>query len=118
MFQNVIVGWFARRALELGGLFGTLYTFYLALPPGTQDAINRIMTGNWQSVTLGALAPIAAALWGYAWSFRSTIRPQVVIDGNQVAMPRIPDATRTLVEESARTAAHQPRTLWERLTGK
>ncbi|WP_323012883.1 hypothetical protein [Devosia sp.] len=118
MFQNVIIGWLMRRALEIGGIVGAGLTAWNNLPPATQEAILSILGHNWQSITLGALAPIAVSLWGYVWSALSTFKPQVVIDGKQVPMPRIPDATRTLVEESARTAAAQPRTLWERLTGK
>lgn len=118
MFQNVIIGWLMRRALEIGGLVGALLTAWNNLPPATQEAILSVLGRNWETITLGALAPIALSIWGYVWSFLSTRKPQVVIDGKQVALPRIPDATRTLVEESARTAAEQPRTLWDRITGK
>lgn len=118
MFQNVIIGWISRRVLELGGIVGFLLSAWNNLTPETQAAVLAILGHNWQAITLGALAPIAVSLWGYVWSFLSTRKPQVVIDGKQVAMPRIPDATRTIVEESARTAAAKPRTLWERLTGK
>lgn len=117
MFQNVIVGWFARRALELGGIFGVLWTIYSNLSPASQDAIERLFTGRWQEVTLGALVPIGIALWGYIWSFLSTKRPQVVTaDSKQI--PIKPD-TRAANEIEAKAAvAPRPRTLWDRIRGR
>src|SRR5690606_8220368 len=78
MFQNVIIGWIARRALEIGGLVGALLTAWNNLPPGTKDAILMVLGRNWETITLGALAPIAISLWGYVWSALSTFKPQVI----------------------------------------
>lgn len=117
MFQNVIVGWFARRALELGGIFGVLWTIYSNLSPASQDAIERLFTGRWQEVTLGALVPVGIALWGYIWSFLSTKRPQVVTaDAKQI--PIKPNTQAASQIEAQAAVAPRPKTLWERLTGR
>lgn len=117
MFQNVIVGWFARRALELGGIFGVLWTIYSNLSPASQAAIERLLTGQWQEVTLGALFPIGIALWGYVWSFMSTKKPQVVTaDAKQI--PITPNTQAASRIEAEAVVAPKPKTLWERLTSK
>lgn len=118
MFQNVIVGWAARRALELGGLVGFLYSFYLALPPYAQAAIGRILGGDaapeHYAIALGA---IAIAAWGYIWSFRSTVTPQVVTSDKQ-QIPIKPNTQAASKIEAQAAVAPKPKTLWERLTGR
>lgn len=103
MLDNVIFQWIVRRVMELGGLGGTLVAAYLALPPATQEALGRLLARDWQDVTLGSLAPIALAIWGYVWSFRSTVRPQVTVDNRQVPIKDMPKSTQTIVTEKART---------------
>ena len=117
MFQNVILGWVTRRGLELGGLFGAAVAWYLAQPPATQDAINRIFTGGWREVPVGIYVGVGAALWGYIWSFRSTVRPQVVTtDKQQIPLPSAGEGAGTTRKvETIAAAAPKPRTLWERL---
>jgi len=46
---------------------------------------------------------------GYIWSWRSTFKPQVVVDRKQVPIEDIASANQVLVEESARTAATKER---------
>ncbi|UXN69894.1 hypothetical protein N8A98_22245 [Devosia neptuniae] len=113
MFTNVILGWFARRALEIGGLIGAALTAWNGLPPVTQDAILLVLGRNWEGITLGALVPIAFSLWGYVWSYMSTVKPQVVTaDKEQIPLTR----TGAAEAEAVAKLAPRPRTLWERLT--
>lgn len=117
MFQNVIIGWLARRALEIGGIVGAGLTAWNNLPPATQEAILSVLGRNWETITLGALAPIALSAWGYIWSALSTFKPQVVTaDKRQISLPK-DSIEQTKVEVIAKSAP-KPRTLWERLTGK
>jgi hypothetical protein len=122
-----------RRVMEVGGILGTVVAFLFGLwgiiPPPAQDLIVRIATREWADITLGqlwiALPPAAIAIWGYVWSAKSTFKPQVVVDGEQVPMKDIAAAKKTIVVESARTAVdkkaatkkRQPNLL-ERLFGK
>lgn len=115
MFQNVIIGWLARRALEIGGLVGALLTAWNNLPPATQDAILAILGRNWQTITLGALAPIAVSIWGYVWSFLSTKAPQVVTTEGK-KLPLTPTGSKEA--EAVARLAPAPRTLWDRLTSR
>lgn len=117
MFQNVIMGWLARRALEIGGIVGAGLTAWNNLPPATQEAILSVLGRNWETITLGAIAPIALSVWGYVWSALSTFKPQVVTaDKRQISLTR-DSIEQTKVEVIAKSAP-KPRTLWERLTGK
>lgn len=114
--QNIVLAWLIRRAMEVGGLVGSLLAAWATLPPGTQNAVIGLLTSKWETVTLGALAPIALAVWGYAWSFISTVRPQVVTEaGKQIALPKGSIET-TKVEVIAKSAP-KPQTLLKRLGG-
>ncbi len=105
IFTGVVAGWVGRRAVEIGGLLGTAAAFYFALPPNQQDIIQRILTGNWQDITLGAVIPFAIYLGSQVMSFRATVRPQVVTtDGKKVALPELAESTQTIVETSADNA--------------
>jgi len=115
MFQNVILGWFARRGLELGGLAIALTTFITTLPPAYQDALWKLASGHWQDVQLGVLAGLAVSVWGYMWSWRSTVRSQVVTSDKQQIPLSNSRAAQIAVEEIAK-AAPKPPTLWEFLT--
>lgn len=118
MFQNVVIGWFARRALELGGLFGFLYTMYLGMPPYAQAAVGRVLSGQAeQEHYIIATGAIGLALWGYAWSFISTKKPQVVTaDAKQIPIKPNTHAASRIEAEAA--VAPKPKTLWERLTNR
>lgn len=117
MFQNVIIGWLTRRGLELGGLAAAAIAWYMSQTPAQQDAINRIFTGGWREVPIGIYLGIGATLWGYVWSFRSTVRPQVVTAEKQ-QIPLKPDSIAQTKVEVIAKSADQPKTLWERLTGR
>lgn len=103
VFAWVGWGWIIRRAMEIGGIVGTLATFYMSLPEPTRAAVERAMSGRWQDVTLGALAPIAVALWAYVWSWRATTRPQVVTS-DQMKAP-LPQSAQPEVKEAVVRAA-------------
>ena len=120
MFQNVILGWFTRRGLELGGVFAAGLAWYMAQPPATQDAINRIFTGGWREVPVGIYLGIGATIWGYIWSFRSTVRPQVVTrDAHQIPLPKEGQGAGTTRNvETIAAGAPKPKTLWEHLFRK
>lgn len=119
LLTGVVAGWLGRRALELGGLLGTISAAFLALPPGQQEAIIQVLTGNWQNVTLGATVYLVSQVL----SFRATVKDQVVVDGERVD-PRkdLPSTTRVFVEEAAITAVQQKKRrqpgLLERLFGR
>jgi hypothetical protein len=100
---NLVLAWLGRRALEIGGLLGLLFSLYTALPEGTQGAIGRLLSNNWGSVTLGDLWPLAIAAWGYIASFRATVKDQVVSGGKKVRLDDLPSSTQVLVEQKVET---------------
>jgi hypothetical protein len=104
--QNVILGWLGRRALEVGGLAGTVLAAYMALQPNQQDIVNRILTGRWQDITLGAFIPFLIYIGSQVLSFRATVKPQVVTnDGKKIDMKKLPPQTRAEVNIGARQVA-------------
>lgn len=116
MLNNVILGWIIRRALEIGGLVGTIVIAIIklwdSLPPGAQDAFIALVSRRWEGVTLADLWPLALALWGYIWSFRSTVKDQVVANGKQVSLDAVVDelptaVTKTVVEQKVETVARR-----------
>ncbi len=118
-FQNIAVQWAGRRALEVGGLLGTLFVFYQNLPPSTQAALGKVFTNEWGDITLGSLVPIGAALWGYVWSFRSTTKPHVVTEsGKQVASKNLSDPTVAKMEKEAKRVVEDRPSILGGLLGK
>lgn len=101
-FSSIVVKWWLRRFMELGGIVGTGLSVWNGLPETTQGVILLLLSRNWDSITLGSLIPVGVALWGYVWSYLSSNKNQVVVDGQQVPMKEIPQ--KTAVEELARTA--------------
>lgn len=118
--SSVVIQWLFRRFLEVGGIVGTLLTAWGALPPELQDTVLAFLTAKWETVTLGSLIPVIVTVWGYVWSFISTKRNQVVIDGQQVPLKEIQQTPqKTAVEEMARTAIQKRgKTLMEMLAEK
>jgi hypothetical protein len=115
--SSVVAKWWLRRFLELGGLIGVALKAWSELPPELQNTVILFLTAKWETITLGSLVPLVMAIGGYLWSFISTKRNQVVVDGQQVAMQEIPQ--KTAVEEIARTAIQKrSRTLVELLAEK
>lgn len=100
--SSVVLKWWLRRLMELGGIVGAGLAAWNGLDPVAQGVILALLSRNWDTITLGSPIPIAISLWGYVWSFISSNRNQVVVDGQQVAMKEIPQ--QTVVEELSRTA--------------
>lgn len=115
LFTGLVAQWIIRRLMEVGGIVGAFLTAWNNLPPTTQDAVLLILGRNWETITLGALVPIALSLWGYAWGAISTFKPQVVTADKQ-QIPLTPTGAREA--EAVAKLAPRARTLWDRLTGK
>lgn len=120
MFQNVVIGWLARRGLELGGLIGGITIWYQSLSPAEQSAINRILAGDWQEIPLGSVVLLLVSIGGYIWSFRSTVQPQVVTrDAQKIPLPKAGEGSGTTAKvETIAAGAPVPKKLWERLTNR
>lgn len=122
IFAGLAGQWILRRVLEVGGWIGTLVVVYQALPLDAQQAITQLLSGDWERVSLGALVTIGAALWGYVWSWKSTMKPQVVekVDGKAVQVPvkELPAPARQTVEQAAREAAQRRPTILERILSR
>ena len=125
MLNNVIIGWLIRRALEIGGLVGSVVMVGLdiwnSLPPAAQDAVMSLLSRNWEGITLGSLVPLAMAIWGYAWSFKATVQDQAVANGKKVKLDELPQSTKTMVKEKVKTVVEKKKAepgILERLFGK
>lgn len=122
--SSAAFGWFLRRILDWGGWLGGFLLFvintYNNMPPALQAAIMKVVEGNWQEITLGSLIPLGALVWSQIVSFRATVKPQVVIDGQQVPLQQLqPSSQKVAVEELARTAIRKRgKTLVELLAEK
>jgi len=106
--SSAAFGWFLRRILDWGGWVGgfllAIINTYNALPPPLQAAIVTVVEGRWQEITLGSLIPLVALVWSQIQSYRATVRPQVVIDGQQLPISSMPRREAAGVEELSRTA--------------
>lgn len=113
LFSSVVFQWWLRRFIELGPIVAGALGWFLAQPSQVQETVLAVLQGNWSTISLGTLVSIG----GYIWSFISTRRNQVTIDGQQVPMQQIPQ--KVAVEEIARTAIQKrSRTLAELLAEK
>ena len=120
ILSSVALGWLGRRVLDWGGWLGTflltLIGIYNGLPPAAQQAIGAVIKGEWQSLTLGSLVPIAALVWSQIASFRATVKPQVVTDeGKRVEMDKLAPAAQQTVNATVREA---PKTILDALLDK
>src|SRR5690349_10435367 len=92
--SSAAFGWFLRRILDWGGWLGAallaVINFYNALPPPLQVAVVTIIEGRWQEITLGAVPGLIALIWSQIQSYRATTRAQVVIDGQQLPIDKMP----------------------------
>jgi hypothetical protein len=106
--SSAALGWFLRRILDWGGWLGAsllaVINFYNALPPPLQVAVVTIIEGRWQEITLGAVPGLIALVWSQIQSYRATTRAQVVIDGQQLPIDKMPSREAAGVEELSRTA--------------
>jgi hypothetical protein len=105
-FSSVVFQWGLRRFIELGPFVGGALTWFLAQPPQVQEAVLAVLQGNWSTISLGTLVSIG----GYLWSYVSTRRNQVTIDGQQVPLKDITSPSKAvMVEEVARTVIERQR---------
>lgn len=106
--SSAAFGWFLRRILDWGGWLGAfllgVINFYNALPPPLQGVIVKVVEGNWQEITLGAVPGLIALIWSQIQSYRATTRSQVVIDGQQLPIDKMPSREASGVTELSRTA--------------
>jgi hypothetical protein len=127
-FSQAALGWLGRRALDWGGWLGTVALagigFYNQLSPSQQAVIGQVISGNWQDITLGALAPFAVLVFSQVLSFRATTKPQIVTDeGVKVSTDDLPRNKKVLTEEIANVAAEKKKAarkpgLLDKLFGK
>lgn len=110
--SNLFLQFMLRRLMEIGGIIGAIvgvgFTIWGIIPEPSQAFIIGLIGRNWEDLTLGELVksawPILIAIWGYIWSARSTFKPQVVVDGEQVTEKHIPVTKKDDVFETAREA--------------
>lgn len=123
-FSQVALGWIGRRLLDWGGWLGTALSFVLgvygALPPSSQELVWLVLTGHWQTITLGMLLPALPLVISQIMSWRTTVRPQIVTPEGERVDP-LKDMTTgeraTTLRTAARAAKRKP-SLLERLTGR
>jgi hypothetical protein len=122
IFSSVALGWLGRRVLDWGGWLGTflltLIGLYNGLPPAAQAAVSAVIRGEWQSLTLGSLVPLAALIWSQVASFRATVKPQIVTpEGEKVDLEKLPPAEQQDVTLRAK-AAKRSMTILDMLADK
>ena len=118
---NVITGWLWRRVQELGALSSIFIPIYLAMPASMKDDVQAIFTGQGGGLTISAAIGLLWYLWTQFQSYQATTKPQVVTtDGTKIALPKAGQegVTTTRRVEALAEAAPQPKTLWDRITGK
>jgi hypothetical protein len=120
ILSSVAIGWLGRRVLDWGGWLGTfllsIIGIYNSLPPGAQEAIQSVLSGRWQDITLGAIIPLAALVWSQVVSFRATVKPQVVTSAGR-RLENLPAPIQADIEATAAVAPRR-RTLADLLAEK
>lgn len=120
ILSSVALGWLGRRVLDwggiaIGGTFG-LIQFYNNMPPPLQVLVQKVATGHWQEITLGAVPGLLVWGWSQFQSFKTTTRPQVVTDeGKRVEMDKLAPAAQQTVNATVRSA---PKTILDALIDK
>lgn len=109
ILSSVALGWFRRRILDWGGVFGGFLWFilklYSELPPELQAAVGQVLQGHWAELSLGSAAGLIAWAWSQRGSWLATTKPQVVtVDGK-----KIEDLPATLQADIEATAAAAPK---------
>jgi hypothetical protein len=122
IFTSVALGWLGRRVLDWGGWLGSfllaIIGLYNGLPPVAQEAVQAVLSGHWQDITLGSLIPLTALVWSQVASFRATVRPQVVTPrGEKVELAKLAPAEQQAVTATVEASA-RPRTILEALADK
>jgi len=120
ILSSVALGWLGRRVLDwggiaLGGAFG-LIQFYNAMPPQVQTLVQKVATGHWQEITLGAVPGLLVWGWSQFQSFKATTRPQVVTDeGQRVETEKLGPVAQQTINATVRAA---PKTVLDMLIDK
>lgn len=120
ILSSVALGWLGRRVLDwggiaLGGAFG-LIQFYNAMPPQVQALVQKVATGHWQEITLGAVPGLVVWGWSQFQSFKATVKPQVVTaEGKRVEMDKLEPAAQQTVNATVKAA---PKTILDALIDK
>jgi len=122
ILSSVALGWLGRRVLDWGGWLGTflltIIGLYNGLPPLAQQAIQAVVSGHWQDITLGSLIPLAVLVWSQVSSFRATVKPQIVTSaGQKIDLDALQPVAAATVEATA-VAAKRSRTLADLLAEK
>jgi hypothetical protein len=99
LFTGLVGKWILRRFMELGGLAFAVSQIIGALPPQTQATLYSLITGRLDEISVTALIGLGVAVWGYVWSFRSTVKPQIVAGNQQVPIKDLPVLTREQVKD-------------------
>lgn len=103
-------GWILRRLQEWGSLGAVLVSLWMGLPPGTQQVLeNLVMSGRWETITLGTIVGTAWYLFSQWQSWRATTKPQVVtVEGVKVDTKKeLEPSERIAVEREVKPAAEQ-----------
>jgi hypothetical protein len=82
-----------------GGLAFAVSQIIGALPPQTQATLYSLITGRLDEISVTALIGLGVAVWGYVWSFRSTVKPQIVAGNQQVPIKDLPVLSREQVKD-------------------
>lgn len=120
ILSSVAIGWLGRRVLDwggiaLGGAFG-LIQFYNAMPPQVQTLVQKVATGHWQEITLGAVPGLIVWGWSQFQSFKATTRPQIVTDeGKRVETDKLAPSVQQTINASVKEA---PKTILDALIDK
>lgn len=84
--QSVAVQWWLRRIPDwlgwFGGAFMAALTTYNSIPPHLRPIVDRALEGNWQTITLGSIPPLAVWVYSQIISYRATNRVQAVVEEN------------------------------------
>lgn len=115
--QNVVLGWLWRRVQELAAWTAGLLPLFMVLPAEHQALILGVLQGQGGGYTISAYIGFAVYLFSQWQSYRATVKPQVVTtDGKKVTIDKGSNTARQA--DAVASAAPEPKTLWDRLTGK
>lgn len=108
--------WLARRGLELGGLMVAISAIDPFILQGILATVGALLIGDWESISLGALAGMIATISGLVWNATSTFRDQVVKNGDRVVGKDLTYGQDAMVETVVAEAKRNKRpTLLDRL---
>lgn len=118
MLNNVAVQWLIRRVPDWGGQITFLVSLYLALPQEHKDTINAVLTGQGGGLTITAVIGLVAFLYAQLISYRSTVKPQAVVEenGKLVTNTLAPKKEKEVAEVVTNVSSRK--SLWDILKGQ